>query len=851
MRTIRAGAGVFLVVWWAAASSASAAVIIPTTTSDDISNNGNCTLREAIQAANTGAAVDHCPAGHGHDVIKLGHGTYVLSVSGARENSNQSGDLDVTAPVTIEGPTSGKPPTIDAKSTDRAIDIQPGAGTTIERLTITDGVAPQGPLFGGAGESGGGIRAQSALKLLKVNVTKSSAGGGTTSHVAPGVKGGNAGDGGGVWTDAALTITGGSFSNDQAGSGGSGSNGADTSASGADGHPGGAGAPGGSGGAVAVTGGSPLTIMGTRFSHDAAGDGGAGGDGGGSTLEGAGGDGGDGGVGGGGGAIFVDGIAKLSHVNISSTNAGGGGIGGLGGGAGSSSSQQKHNGDSGNSGDGGRGGAIAAGGNQLTVTAARISQTTAGAGAVQNFIGFGGAPQTGGGHPGAGGAGGAVSGLGHVVVGHTVIELAHGGVGGPGSPHGYPVVTPGGAGGDGGGIDGEDVTVIDSTIAASSGGQGGTGGVDCCDLPGGPGGHGGGGGAVHATHSLTMNGDTLEHDSAGAGGAGASESDHTSPKFAVAAGPGGPGGDGGAVLADASAMLANTTVFADRAGQGGAGGDNTETAHPANGGAGGGGGGGGAVHVTGASASLVHVTMMGGAAGQGGAGGTSSAATAGGPGPAGTAGGVAGPATLIASVVANSGPGQCSGTTDGGHNISFPDPSCGGKHIAPKLAGLANNGGPTQTLLPQPGSPVLDKVPTGGPGCSGSAIDQRGVPRPQGPACDIGAVEAANPALRAAPNPLAFGSVATGKTATAAVTIRNTFDPLRVTIALQGTQANAFAITANGCRGRLLAPHASCRVSLRFTASGTPGPRAAILHVTHTTPGPQLNVRLTASVRAK
>jgi len=40
-------------------------------TADDTLVNGNCTLREAIIAANTDTAVDACPAGSGADEIQL------------------------------------------------------------------------------------------------------------------------------------------------------------------------------------------------------------------------------------------------------------------------------------------------------------------------------------------------------------------------------------------------------------------------------------------------------------------------------------------------------------------------------------------------------------------------------------------------------------------------------------------------------------------------------------------------------------------------------------------------------------------------------------------------------------
>jgi len=51
---------------------------------------------------------------------------------------------------------------------------------------------------------------------------------------------------------------------------------------------------------------------------------------------------------------------------------------------------------------------------------------------------------------------------------------------------------------------------------------------------------------------------------------------------------------------------------------------------------------------------------------------------------------------------------------------------------------LADNGGPTLTRLPVEGSIAVDAT-AGVAGCP--AVDQRGVPRPQGPACDAGAVE--------------------------------------------------------------------------------------------------------------
>lgn len=79
--------------------------------------------------------------------------------------------------------------------------------------------------------------------------------------------------------------------------------------------------------------------------------------------------------------------------------------------------------------------------------------------------------------------------------------------------------------------------------------------------------------------------------------------------------------------------------------------------------------------------------------------------------------------------------------TTSGRNIDTGS-SCafGAPHLSatdPLLGALADNGGPTDTMLPAGGSAAID----GAIGCATPAEDQRGVSRPQGAACDIGAVE--------------------------------------------------------------------------------------------------------------
>jgi hypothetical protein len=87
---------------------------------------------------------------------------------------------------------------------------------------------------------------------------------------------------------------------------------------------------------------------------------------------------------------------------------------------------------------------------------------------------------------------------------------------------------------------------------------------------------------------------------------------------------------------------------------------------------------------------------------------------------------------------------NCSGPfVSNGHNLSDDTtcfPAAGADLVVADamLAPLADNGGPTDTHDLLPGSPAID---AGSPGCPPPDADQRGVARPQGADCDIGAVE--------------------------------------------------------------------------------------------------------------
>lgn len=101
---------------------AMAASITVNETADELNSDGDCSLREAIEAANTNAAVDGCTAGSGADTINVPAGTYTLSIAGQDEDDNQTGDLDITDTLILEG--EGAATTIlDGGAIDRVLHV--------------------------------------------------------------------------------------------------------------------------------------------------------------------------------------------------------------------------------------------------------------------------------------------------------------------------------------------------------------------------------------------------------------------------------------------------------------------------------------------------------------------------------------------------------------------------------------------------------------------------------------------------------------------------------------------------------------------------------------------------------
>ena len=362
----------------------------------------------------------------------------------------------------------------------------------------------------------------------------------------------------------------------------------------------------------------------------------------------------------------------------------------------------------------------------------------------------------------AGGDGGAILNQGTLGITDAAVTNSRAGDGGSGGPGGVGImVVPGFAGGQGGSggaiYNAGSLALTGATIAGDHAGDGGRGG-DGPDAAlgfsnggaGGSGGAGGDGGGVSNAGTQTVIASTFSADGAGSGGAGGNGGAGLSSSD-----PGGNGGNGGAAAgggaisstAGAFSVL-NSTFASNSAGDGGGGGSaGAGIAHGGNGGAG---GSGGAVGVTSpAGATIRNVTMAADDAGTGAAGGSGTGTgTDGSAGGAGSGGGIfAQAATLQNSLLASDGGGNCSGAVaDAGHNLSFAGSGCRSTFLTadPNLGPLQDNGGPTPTISLGTGSAAIDKVPVAGAGCP--AVDQRGVGRPSGPACDIGAYELAPPA---------------------------------------------------------------------------------------------------------
>ncbi len=195
-----------------------ASVFMVTTTAD--TNDGvcdsNCSLREAITAANNLA---------GTDTITVPAGTYTLTIAGADEDINATGDLDITDSLTING--MGSSTIIQAGVTsgagiDRVFHVLAGSIVSISNTTIANGTCSL--CYGG-----GIFNDDGTLTVTNITFSDNAAGYGGgifnegTTFVSNSTFLGNsgAGNGGGIINANTMDVTNSTFSsNETPGSGG-------------------------------------------------------------------------------------------------------------------------------------------------------------------------------------------------------------------------------------------------------------------------------------------------------------------------------------------------------------------------------------------------------------------------------------------------------------------------------------------------------------------------------------------------------------------------------------------------------------------------------------------------------
>jgi hypothetical protein len=193
---LASGLALGLVAILFAAGGAGAATIVVARTDDPPNGSFDdlgCTLRDAVQAANTNvSAPNGCNGDNaGADTIVLQGGqTYTLTEHGV-DDTNLKGDLDITGPVTIRSAGPGLA-TIDASSNfglpspppgaDRAVQVLPSAGAvTLEGLRIRNGLAESHKPDNGGG---GGILNEAQLTVRGSEVLQNRVRGGHFSFGA-------------------------------------------------------------------------------------------------------------------------------------------------------------------------------------------------------------------------------------------------------------------------------------------------------------------------------------------------------------------------------------------------------------------------------------------------------------------------------------------------------------------------------------------------------------------------------------------------------------------------------------------------------------------------------------------
>jgi CSLREA domain-containing protein len=163
--------GVALLLGLFVSASAPAATIKVKSNADEFDVAGSCTLREAIQTANTDTDQGGCQrrriaVGRADTVVLEGQTEYAIAIGGGNEDGNATGDFDIASKVTIEVSGQGRA-SIDANELDRAVDVQQGGELSASRLVIANGNPPSN----GFSNGGAAILNRGILNLSRSELT--------------------------------------------------------------------------------------------------------------------------------------------------------------------------------------------------------------------------------------------------------------------------------------------------------------------------------------------------------------------------------------------------------------------------------------------------------------------------------------------------------------------------------------------------------------------------------------------------------------------------------------------------------------------------------------------------------
>ena len=132
-------------------------IVNKTADTNDGACDADCSLREAIIAANALAGVD---------TITVPAGTYILTIAGTGDDASETGDLDIADDLTIIG--AGPSITIiDGGGLERVIEILPGSLVNISGVTIQNG--NDSGMGGGIFNAGTLTLINSAVSTIRLN----------------------------------------------------------------------------------------------------------------------------------------------------------------------------------------------------------------------------------------------------------------------------------------------------------------------------------------------------------------------------------------------------------------------------------------------------------------------------------------------------------------------------------------------------------------------------------------------------------------------------------------------------------------------------------------------------------